>query len=90
MFGTLLYWEGQKLQNIAFTIMPDHVHWVVKLYDKDSKGNPVYLQDILQSVKRHSSNRNNKAENRSGKLWQKESFDTTIRNEKHLFNPLCS
>jgi len=64
MFGTLLYWEGQKLQNIAFTIMPDHVHWVVKLYDKDSKGNPVYLQDILQSVKRHSSNRINKAENR--------------------------
>jgi REP element-mobilizing transposase RayT len=45
----------------------------------------VYLQDILHSVKRHSSNKINKAENRSGKLWQKESFDTTIRNEKHLF-----
>jgi REP element-mobilizing transposase RayT len=65
--------------------MPNHVHWVVKLFDKDSAGDPVYLQDILQSVKRHSSNKINKAENRSGTLWQKESFDTTIRNDKHLY-----
>ena len=88
MFKALQFWEGQRLQNIAFTIMPNHVHWVVKLLDKDNKGNPVYLQDILQSVKRHSSNKINKVENRSGKLWQKESFDTTIRNEKHLYNAI--
>jgi putative transposase len=88
IFSSLLFWEGKRLQNIAFTIMPNHVHWVVKLFDKDSGGIPVYLQDILQSVKRHSSNKINKVEKRSGKLWQKESFDTTIRNEKHLFNSI--
>jgi REP element-mobilizing transposase RayT len=85
MHGALQFWEGQRLQNIAFTIMPNHIHWVVKIYEKDSKGNPVYLQDILHSVKRFSSNKINKAENRSGTLWQKESFDTTIRNEKHEY-----
>ena len=85
MFRTLQFWEGQRLQNIAFTIMPNHVHWVVKLMEKDTDGDLIYLQDILQSVKRHSSNKINKAENRSGTLWQKESFDTTIRNEKHLY-----
>lgn len=85
IFGSLQFWEGKRIQNIAFTIMPNHVHWVVKLFDKDSAKNPVYLQDILQSVKRHSSNKINKVENRSGKLWQKESFDTTIRNDKHLY-----
>jgi REP element-mobilizing transposase RayT len=85
MFGSLQFWEGKRLQHIAFTIMPNHVHWVVNLFDKDSAENPVYLQDILQSVKRHSSNKINKAENRSGTLWQKESFDTTIRNDKHLY-----
>ncbi len=83
--GSLQFWEGKRLQNIAFTIMPNHVHWVVNLFDKDIAENPVYLQDILQSVKRHSSNKINKAENRSGTLWQKESFDTTIRNDKHLY-----
>lgn len=85
LFSSLQFWEGRKLQNIAFAIMPNHVHWVVKLFEKDDAGNPVYLQDILQSVKRHSSNKINKAENRSGTLWQKESFDTTIRNDKHLY-----
>jgi REP element-mobilizing transposase RayT len=85
MLSSLQFWQGKRLQNIAFTIMPNHVHWVVRLFDKDPAENPVYLQDILQSVKRHSSNKINKAENRSGTLWQKESFDTTIRNDKHLY-----
>lgn len=85
MFTTLQFWEGKRLQNIALTIMPNHVHWVFKLFEKDSAENPVYLQDILQSVKRHSSNRINKVEGRSGTLWQKESFDTTIRNDRHLY-----
>ena len=88
IFSSLLFWEEKRVQNLAFTVMPNHIHWVVKLLDKDSGGIPVYLQDILQSVKRHSSNKINKAENRSGKLWQKESFDTTISNEKHLFNAI--
>ncbi|MCL6103810.1 MAG: hypothetical protein M1292_15215 [Bacteroidetes bacterium] len=82
---TLLFWEGKKLQNRAFTIMPNHVHWVFELFERDMEGNPVYLQDILQSVKRFSANQINKLENREGTLWQKESFDTTIRDDKHLY-----
>ena len=53
---SLRFWEGQKLRCIAFTIMPNHVHWVVELFELDQKGKPVYLQDVLQSVKRFSSN----------------------------------
>ena len=81
----LKFWEGKKLTNLAFSIMHNHVHWVFELFEKDQEGNPVYLQDILQSVKRFSANQINKAENRQGTLWQKESFDTTIRDEKHLY-----
>lgn len=81
----LLFWEGKKLLNRAWSIMPNHVHWVLQLLEKDEEGKPVYLQDILQSVKRHTANRINKAEKRVGNLWQKESFDTTIRDEKHLY-----
>ena len=79
------FWEGKKLKSIAYSIMPNHVHWVLELFDKDETGNPVYLQDILQSVKRHTANRINKLNGRTGTLWQKESFDTTIRDEKHLY-----
>ena len=85
LIETLSFFEGKRLANYAFCIMPNHVHWVFRLFDKDSTDRPVYLQDIMQSVKRFSANRINKTEGRTGPLWQKESFDTTIRNEKHLF-----
>ena len=82
---TLLFWNGQKLEAYAFCIMLNHVHWVFRLFEKDEKGKPVYLQDIMNSVKRFSANQINKLENRKGAVWQTESFDTTIRDEKHLY-----
>jgi len=85
IINTLNFWEGKRLQNHAFCIMPNHVHWVFQVFEKDENGEPVYLQDIMYSVKRFSAREINKLENREGKLWQKESFDTTIRNEKHLY-----
>ena len=85
IINALNYWAGKKLTNYAFCIMPNHVHWVVELFEKDETGDPVYLQDILYSVKRFSSTQINKIENRKGALWQKESFETTIRDEKHLY-----
>ena len=80
------FWDGVRLKNLACCVMPNHVHWVLEIFEKDESGNPVYLQDILQSVKRHTANKINKLEQRRGSLWQKESFDTTIRNERHLYN----
>lgn len=50
------------------------------------QGQPVYLQDILHSIKRYTAREINKNENRTGQLWEHESFDTTIRNEKHFYN----
>ena len=65
--------------------MPNHVHWVLQVFDKDENNKPVYLEDILKSTKQFSASEINKIENRKGKLWQKESFDTTIRDHKHLY-----
>lgn len=84
----LRFFENRKLKNYAFCIMPNHVHWVFETYGTDDKGLPAYLQDIMQSVKRHTSNMINKLEIRSGTLWQKESFDTTIRDRIHLYNAI--
>ena len=85
IFETLKFWDELKLENYAFCIMPNHVHWVFRVFEKDKNGEPVYLQDILYSVKRFTANRINVFEKRKGELWQKESFDTTIRDEKHLY-----
>ena len=88
LFNTLKFWHGKKVINYAFCIMPNHIHWVIEVFKKDVDGVPVYLQDVLYSVKRFSAGLINKQENRNGKLWQKESFDTTIRDEKHLYNAI--
>ena len=52
----------------------------------DENQQPVYLQDILQSVKRFSATDTHQLRNQKGNLWQKENFDTTIRDEKHLYH----
>ena len=85
MKEALEFWQGKKLETYAFCIMNNHVHWVFKLFENDEEGKPVYLQDIMHSVKRASSNKINKYKNLSGPLWQKESYDTTIRDERHLY-----
>ncbi len=69
---TLLFWNGKKLENYAFCIMPNHVHWVFRVFEKDEKDKLVYLQDIMNSVKRFSANQINKIENRKGAVWQAE------------------
>ncbi len=88
VLDTLCYWQGVRLQNHAICVMSNHVHWVFKLFEKDESNKPVYLQDILQSVKRFSATAINQNEGLKGTLWQKESFDTTIRDEKHLYEAI--
>ena len=85
LINSLSFLEGKKLQNYAFCIMSNHVHWVFRLLENDGLGNPVYLQDILQSVKRFSATAINKMSGLKGSLWEKESFDTTIWDDKHLY-----
>jgi putative transposase len=88
VMNALEYWEGKRIENYAYCIMSNHVHWVFRVFHTDEKGNAVYLQDILQSVKRYSATLINKIEGVGGSLWQKESYDTTIRNDIHLYNAI--
>ena len=163
----LLFWEGKRLTNHAWCIMPNHVHWILTVFEnevsagvsgvgvsnsdisnfgklkslsstwesrspesrspesrspenrspesrnlreldflkcdnsnlqvgnwqspevnflKSAQNKPVYLQDILHSVKLFTARRINENESRSGQLWEHESFETTIRNDRHFVN----
>lgn len=84
----LCYWDGKKLENYALCVMPNHVHWVFKLYEKDENGIPVWLDDILKSVKQFSATQINQLEHLKGTLWHKESWDTTIRDHRHLYEAI--
>jgi REP element-mobilizing transposase RayT len=68
--------------------MSNHVHWVFNVFKNEMKNKSGFLQDILQSVKWSSANEINKNEGLKGSLWQKESFDITIRDDVHLYNAI--
>jgi REP element-mobilizing transposase RayT len=88
VINALCFWEGKRIENYAICVMSNHVHWVFNVFERDVNDDPVYIQEILQSVKRFSANQINKLENRTGTLWHNESFDTTIRNDLHLYNAI--
>lgn len=86
ILDALCFWDGKRIENFAVCIMSNHVHWVLKVFSKDENGQPVYLQDVLQSVKRFSASQINKSEKLTGSLWHNESYDTTIRDDLHFHN----
>ncbi len=88
MRNALFFFEGERIENYAFCIMCNHVHWVFRTFEKDVNGKPVYLQDVMHSIKSFTANEINKLENRSGALWYPDKFDTTIRNRKHWHNAI--
>ena len=84
IYETLTFWEGKRIGNYCFCVMPNHVHWVLRVFEKDTKEKPVYLEEIMHSIKLFTSRQINIFENRKGTLWNKESFDTTIIDRIHL------
>ncbi len=79
------FWDAKRYDLIAYCIMPNHVHSVLTTYKKDDQGKSIYLQDVLESVKKFSARECNKALNRRGKFWQHESFDRIIRDREDLY-----
>ena len=87
MFDAFRYYEGRRLENYVFCVMRNHFHWVMRVFEKDENGKPVYLQDIMKIIKGVSSNYINIIENKTGRtVWQDENFDVTIRNDRHWYN----
>jgi putative transposase len=73
--------DGARCELGCYVIMPNHVHAVVKpLHPRTDS-----LERILQSWKGISSRRINELLGMSGALWQRESFDRSIRDEEHLW-----
>jgi REP element-mobilizing transposase RayT len=81
--GAILFWHGRKWTAHALTVMPDHVHILATPLEA-SKGRWHSLSTILHSVKSVSSLKINQLRRRRGPLWQSESFDRIVRNEKEF------
>jgi putative DNA methylase len=79
---TLLKWNGERYELIAWVIMPNHVHILIRLLGKN------LLSAIMHSIKSYTAHESNKILARTGRFWSVESFDRYIRNADHFRNTI--
>ena len=60
--------------------MPNHIHLVFELLDKEKQ-----IGEILGSIKKYSARRSNKILNQTGHFWQTESYDRLVRDDIELY-----
>ncbi len=68
----------------SFTIMPNHVHVLLKPGKADNR--QVSVSDIMKKLKGVSARQINLLLNRSGTLWHREFWDYWVRNQQELVN----
>ena len=73
----LLHFNGTRYRLHAFVVMPNHVHVLVEIANRDD------LPKIVHGWKSYTANRMNEATGGSGGVWQREYYDRLIRNEEH-------
>ena len=74
----LHHFNGQRYTLIAFVVMNDHVHVITTPMSGRS------LESLTHSWKSYTANRMQRLTQRSGQLWQAESFDRIPREEEEL------
>ena len=79
---TLIKWDGDRYELIAWVIMPNHVHILIRLIGDNR------LSDVMHSIKSYTAHQANKLLGRTGRFWSVESFDRYIRNADHFRNTI--
>jgi REP element-mobilizing transposase RayT len=72
--------DGKLYDLQAFTIMPNHVHMVMKLLP----GAPVLFK-VMQDLKKYTGLQSNRYLGRDGQFWEEESYDHIVRKEDEFY-----
>ena len=81
MIETLHYFDGQRYELASYVVMPNHVHLLVRPLNEDEHS----LENIVQSWKQFTAKHINRRLDKSGSVWQEESFDRIVRDAEHLY-----
>ena len=82
---SLRYWDGERMELIAYVVMSNHVHAVFTLlgdWTKTDESNS--LERLMQSLKSFSGRKANELLNLTGKFWAEESYDRLVRDDGEL------
>ena len=72
------HFAGERYALYAYVVMPNHVHVLLMPLD-DWR-----VREIVESIKKFTARRINEVLGKRGALWQKESYDTLMRNERQF------
>ncbi|MCX6910163.1 MAG: transposase [Verrucomicrobia bacterium] len=72
------FFDGQRYHLGAFVVMPNHVHVIFRPLGDQT------IEDIMMSWKGFTARKVNQLLNRTGQFWQRESYDTIVRDCGHL------
>jgi REP element-mobilizing transposase RayT len=78
MAAALRFGEGKRYRLLAWCVMPNHVHVVVRLFPGQE------LARVVKGWKNFSAYAANHALGRKGRFWQREYYDRLIRNADEL------
>jgi 1-hydroxy-2-methyl-2-(E)-butenyl 4-diphosphate synthase len=76
----MAHFDGKRYTLMAWCIMPNHVHVVLKLMEGE------LLEKVLHSWKSFTAHDINKALGQSGTIWQKESYNHLVTDDEDLRN----
>ena len=79
VIDALHFFDGRRYWLYDYTVMPDHVHAILKPIVREGKTE--YLWRIMQNLKSWTARRINRKLGRSGRLWVAETYDHIIRDE---------
>ncbi|MGE0405962.1 MAG: transposase [Candidatus Korobacteraceae bacterium] len=75
--------HGRVCELHAVVVMPDHVHLILSPRHTET-GDLPSLPEIMRFIKGSSARKINKHLQRSGRVWQEESFDHILRSNESL------
>ncbi|HJN16532.1 MAG TPA: transposase [Armatimonadota bacterium] len=77
---TLTFFDGQRYDLYDYTVMPDHIHAILK--PTESAGHTERLHRIMHGIKGWLAHEINRVVGRSGQLWLHETYDRIIRDQR--------
>lgn len=78
MASALRFWHGKRYRLLAWCVMPNHVHVVVRFFPGHELG------AVVRSWKQHSAKAAKHALGVAGRFWQREYYDRLIRDGEEL------
>jgi len=80
LIQALKYFDGTRYLLFDYTVMPDHVHMILK--PAVASGRSESIKHIMRCLKGWTAKGINDAAKRTGEVWQEDTYDHIIRNQE--------